>query len=147
MASERKLEHHVVYLESLAYQQQEGEQEEQEGGGGQTGGVAQVALAEAHEHSLVVLLDIGAPLLVVAGRPLQALPLRGDPEVIVAEVLVPALEDLGAAVAGILEWRWQDCLCIGLDGWCDLQVADLEAPSAAAGLLLHRLAVGLRVEG
>ena len=123
LASERKLEHHVVYLESRAYQQQVGEQEEQEGGGGQTGGVAQVALAKAHEHSLVVLLDVGAPFLVVAGRPLQALPLRCYPEVVIAEVLVPSLKDLGAAVAGILEWRWQDCLCIGLAGWCYLRVA------------------------
>ena len=81
----------MVYSGTLAYQEQEGQEEEQEGGGGQAGGVAEVPLAEAHEHPLVVLLDVGAPLLVVAGRPLQALALRGDPEVVIPEVLVPAL--------------------------------------------------------
>ena len=53
--------------------------------------VAQVALAEAHELPLVVLLHVRAPLLVVAWRPLKALTFCRDSKVVVAKIFVPAL--------------------------------------------------------
>ena len=87
---------------------QEGDEEGQgEGGGG--GRVAEITFTEAHvdlqhrhhpllnpttTHLLVLSLHEGAPLLVVAGRSLHALSLRGDAVVVVAEVLVEALHDL-----------------------------------------------------
>ena len=55
------------------------------------GRVAQVSLAEAHELPLVVLLHVRAPLLVVAWRPLKALPFCRDSKVVVAKIFVPAL--------------------------------------------------------
>ena len=55
------------------------------------GRVAQVALAEAHELPLVVLLHVSAPLLVVTWRSLQALTFCRDSKVVVAEIFVPAL--------------------------------------------------------
>ena len=76
-------------------QEQRHDNEEEEGGGGDgVGGVAEVALAEAHELPLVVLLHIRAPFLVVTWWSLEALTLRRDSKVVVAKVFVPAFQDL-----------------------------------------------------
>jgi hypothetical protein len=81
-------------LPGLAEKQQGGEQQEGPGARRPGGRVAQITLAEAHELPLVVLLDVGAPLLVVAGRPLQALPLCRDPEIVVTKVFILTLQNL-----------------------------------------------------
>ena len=72
-------------------QEQRHDDEEEEGGGGDgVGGVAEVALAEAHELPLVVLLHISTSLLVVTWGTLQALTLCCYSKVVVAEVFISA---------------------------------------------------------
>ena len=57
------------------------------------------------KHLFVSKLHGGAPLLVVAGRPLHALPLRGDAVVVVPEVLVQTLHDLQQGVSDCQDVR------------------------------------------
>ena len=71
-------------------QQRHDEEEEQGCGGDGVGRVAEVALAEAHELPLVVLLHIRAPFLVVTWWPLEALTLGRDSKVVVAKVFISA---------------------------------------------------------
>ena len=80
-------------LYGLVSQHEQGHDKEEEHGHWWVGvgRVAQVALAEAHELPLVVLLHVSAPLLVVTWRSLQALSFCRDSKVVVAEIFVPAL--------------------------------------------------------
>ena len=75
--------------------------------------IAEVTLAEAHEDLLPIPDDLGAALLAVAGRPLEAVPLGGEAVVGVLEALVVALDDLGAPAGGA--GRGLDPGLLGLD--------------------------------
>ena len=76
-------------------QEQRHDNEEEEGDGVDgVGRVAEVALAEAHELPLVVLLHIRAPFLVVTRRSLEALTLGRDSKVVVAKVFISTFLDL-----------------------------------------------------
>ena len=76
-------------------QEQRHDDEEEEGDGVDgVGRVAEVALAEAHELPLVVLLHISTSLLVVTRGTLQALTLCCYSKVVVAKVFVTAFQDL-----------------------------------------------------
>ena len=64
-------------------------------------GVAEVTLTEAHKDLLASVDHVGAALLVVAGGPCHALPLRGDAVVLADHGVYPnALYDLSAPPGG-----------------------------------------------
>ena len=92
-------DHHKIHRGGIIFPspgQQPGTDQPQEEcrGGGGVARVAEVALAEAHELPLVVLLHIRAPFLVVTWWPLEALTLGRDSKVVVAKVFVMAFQDL-----------------------------------------------------
>jgi len=72
------------------------EQDARAAGGGRRRAVAQVAVAEAHEHLLVLPHGVVAPFLVVRRAALQARALRGRVELLFLGVRVPRLHDLAA---------------------------------------------------
>lgn len=71
------------------------EQDARAAGGGRRA-VAQVAVAEAHKHLLVLPYGVVAPFLVVRRATLQARALRGRVELLFLGVRVPRLHDLAA---------------------------------------------------
>ena len=88
-------DHHKIHRGGIIFPspgQQPGTDQPQEEcrGGGGVARVAEVALAEAHELPLVVLLHISTSLLVVTRGTLQALTLCCYSKVVVAKVFISA---------------------------------------------------------
>ena len=73
--------------------EEEGREKEGEPWSRRPPAVTQVTLAEAHEHLLVPVLDVGAALLAVAGRSGHALSVCRNPVIFVTKCFVNSLQN------------------------------------------------------